>query len=98
MIIKLMPYSAEDISQILRIRSETEGIPVDDEAVTRLAEIGTETSLRYIIQMLTPAFVLARIAGKESVGTDDVDEINDLFLDAKRSARTLLEEDSKYLH
>lgn len=98
MIIKLMPYSAEDIAQILRIRAETEGIPVDDEAVAKLAEIGAVTSLRYIIQMLTPAFVLARIAGKEAVGTDDVEEINDLFLDAKKSARTLLEEDSKYLH
>jgi len=98
MIIKLMPYSAEDIAQILRIRAETEGIPVDEEAVAKLSEIGAVTSLRYIIQMLTPAFVLARIAGKESVGTDDVEEINDLFLDAKTSAKTLLAEDSKYLH
>lgn len=98
MIIKMLPYGAEDMMQILKIRAETESIPVDDEALVRMGELGAETTLRYIVQMLTPAFLLARIAGKESVTIDEVDEINELFLDAKTSAKTLLEQDAKYLH
>merc|ERR1719240_1032313 len=70
MIIKMLPYNAEDMAQILKIRAETEGIPVDEEGLQRLSEIGTSTSLRYIVQMLTPAFVLARIGGRDVVTVD----------------------------
>merc|ERR1711988_596303 len=31
MIIKMLPYNAEDMMQILKIRADTENIPVDDE-------------------------------------------------------------------
>merc|ERR1711935_598138 len=98
MIIKMLPYSAEDMMQILKIRADTESIPVDEEALTKLSEIGTETTLRYIVQMLTPAFLLARIAGKETVGIDEVEEIQELFMDAKTSAITLKKNDKLFLH
>jgi len=98
MIIKMLPYSAEDMMQILKIRADTESIPVDEEALAKLSEIGTETTLRYIVQMLTPAFLLARIAGKEAVGLDEVEEIQELFMDAKTSAVTLKKNDKHYLH
>lgn len=98
MIVKLMPYSAEDMMQILKIRADTESIPVADEALAKMGEIGSTTTLRYIVQMLTPAFLLARIAGKDVVGLDEVEEINELFMDAKTSAQTLLKNDSLYLH
>jgi len=98
MIIKLMPYNSDDMMQILQIRAETESIPVDEEALAKLAEIGTTTTLRYIVQMLTPAFLLAKIAGKQAVGVDEVEEIQELFMDAKTSAKKLLEDDAKYLH
>merc|ERR1711879_414594 len=91
MIIKLMPYNVEDMMQILKIRADTEGIPVDEEALGKLAEIGSTTTLRYIVQMLTPSFLLSKIAGKESVGVDEVEEIAELFMDAKTSAKTLKE-------
>jgi len=98
MIIKLMPYGIEDMMQILKIRATTESIPVDEDALGKLAEIGADSTLRYIVQMLTPAWALAKIAGKEAVGVDEVEEIGELFMDAKRSAKTLLENDSLYLH
>merc|ERR1712072_1149431 len=93
MIIRLLPYNVEDMMQILQIRAETESIPVDDEALGKMAEIGASSTLRYIVQMLTPAFLLAKIAGKQAVGVDEIDEINELFMDAKTSAKTLLEND-----
>jgi len=98
MIVKLVPYNVDDMMQILKIRAETESIPVDDEALGKLAEIGANTTLRYIVQMLTPSFLLAKIAGKQAVGLDEIEEINELFMDAKTSAKTLLENDSLYLH
>jgi len=98
MIIKMLPYNQEDMAQIIKIRAETESIPIEDAALAKLAEIGTETTLRYAVQMLTPAFLLARIAGKEIVGLDEVEEISELFMDAKTSAQTLLKLDALYLH
>ena len=53
---------------------------------------------RYIVQMLTPAWVLARINGKEQVTVDEIDEVNELFLDAKTSAKILQEQDADFLH
>eukprot|EP00051_Salpingoeca_urceolata_P032071 m.14170 g.14170 ORF g.14170 m.14170 type:complete len:457 (-) comp4745_c0_seq1:81-1451(-) len=98
MIIKLMPYGLEHMIKILEIRAATESIPVDTESLALLGKIGTETTLRYAVQLLTPAFLLAKINGREQVGVDDIQEINELFRDAKRSAVALMEDDSKYLH
>lgn len=52
---------------------------------------------RYAVQLLTPSNILARINGKDKIGKDEVEEINDLFFDAKSSAKLLQEEDEKYL-
>jgi len=98
LIIKMMPYNSEDMASILKIRADTESIPVEDSALARLAEIGVESTLRYAVQMLTPAFLLARIAGKEIVGLDEIEEVGELFMDAKTSAQTLLKNDEFYLH
>lgn len=98
LIIKMLPYNSEDMSSILKIRADTESIPVEDAALSRLAEIGVDSTLRYAVQMLTPAFLLARIAGKEIVGLDEIEEVGELFMDAKTSAQTLLKNDEFYLH
>ena len=52
---------------------------------------------RYAVQLLTPASLLARINGKEQIGRDEVDEINELFYDAKSSAKILAEGGDKYM-
>lgn len=74
---------------ILEIRAKTEGIKITQDAISKLAEIGTSTSLRYAIQLITPANVLSGIDGREEVGLDDVDEVCSLFYDAKASAGLL---------
>lgn len=84
--------------KILKIRADTEQIPVSPDALEKMSEIGTTTTLRYIVQMLTPAWVLARINGKETVGVDEVEEVNEIFLDAKSSAKILQEQDADFLH
>jgi len=57
-----------------------------------VAVLGEKVSLRYALQLLAPASVLARASGKDGakVGVEEVAECEDLFLDARRSAQGLL--------
>ena len=89
LIIRTMPYSLEEMMQIVSIRAETENLEVDEEALAVMGEIGARTSLRYAVQMLTPARIMAETAGREVITAVDVEEINDLFTDAKGSAKVL---------
>jgi len=97
MIIRTMPYSLQEIVQILSIRAQVEGITVDEEAFAYLGEIGVRSTLRYAVQLLTPSFVLVRTNGKDIITKDDIEEIDSLFYDAKASAKLLIEQQSKYL-
>lgn len=97
MIIRTLPYSQEEMVQIIRIRAQTENIQADDESLSLLGEIGTKTTLRYAVQLLTPSNLLARINGRSSINRQDVEEINELFYDAKSSAKLLAEHEDKYM-
>ncbi|KAL9973412.1 hypothetical protein ACROYT_G019870 [Oculina patagonica] len=97
MIIRTLPYSQDEMVQIVRIRAQTENIQTDDESLNLLGEIGTKTTLRYAVQLLTPSNLLARINGRESINRQDVEEINELFYDAKSSAKLLAEHEDKYM-
>jgi RuvB-like protein 1 (pontin 52) len=90
-------YSSMLCFKIIKIRSHTEGIPIDDDSLNFLAGIGDKTTLRYAIQLLTPANILARINGKERISKEELEEVNELFFDAKSSAKLLQEEEAKYL-
>ncbi len=52
---------------------------------------------RYAVQLMTPANILARINGKDQIEKEEIDEVRDLFLDAKSSALLLKQEDAKYM-
>jgi len=47
--------------------------------------------LRYVIQLLTPAKLLAQVNGREEVTESDIRECAELFIDAKKSAELLKE-------
>merc|ERR1711967_134441 len=96
-IIRTLPYSVDETFQILSIRAKTEGIDCDDEALALLGEIGANTSLRYVVQLLTPASIMAQTAGRETISRDDIEEIDSLFYDAKSSAKVLSENADKYI-
>ncbi len=89
LIIRTLPYSLEEMIQIVSIRAETESIEVEDEALAIMGEIGARTSLRYAVQLLTPSKIIAQTAGREQIRSIDVEEIDDLFFDAKASAKLL---------
>ena len=97
MIIRTMPYALQEIVQILAIRAQTEGIQVEEEAYAYLGEIGVRSTLRYAVQLLTPAKVIVGTNGREVVTKEDVEEIDALFYDAKASAKLLAEQKAGYL-
>merc|ERR1719265_2120730 len=97
LIIRLLPYSLDEIVQIIAIRCATESIEIEEDALAHLATIGTKTSLRYVVQMITPAFVLSETLGKSRISKDEVDEISSLFLDGKTSSIILQEQADKYI-
>ena len=96
-IIRTLPYSQDEMMKILTIRAQIEGIKLDETSMCTLAEIGVKTTLRYAVQLMTPASLLSRINGRECISKDDVEEINELFFDAKSSAKLLVEQGDKYM-
>ena len=70
---------------------------MDDEALNILAAIGDKTTLRYAVQLLTPSNILAKINGKDKITKEEIEEVSDLFYDAKSSAKLLQEDQDKYL-
>jgi RuvB-like protein 1 (pontin 52) len=97
LIIRLMPYNLDEIVQILAIRCATENIEIEEDALAHLATVGTTTSLRYVVQLINPAMILAQTLGKLKISKDEVEEINGLFFDGKTSARLLMEQADKYI-
>jgi len=89
LIVRTMPYDHEEMVKIISIRAEVEGIVVDDSALKALGEVGSRTSLRYSVQMLTPARILAETSGRTVINADDVREVDRLFFDGKASAKLL---------
>mmetsp|Transcript_6267 Transcript_6267/g.9109 ORF Transcript_6267/g.9109 Transcript_6267/m.9109 type:complete len:459 (+) Transcript_6267:13-1389(+) len=98
MIIRTKPYAMKDIMGIVNLRAEHENINLSEQTLIKLGQIGNEASLRYAIQLLTPMNILAQKKGRDQVTTEEVDECNSLFFDAKASARHLLsKKDGSYM-
>ena len=97
LIIKTIPYSLAEMVNILSIRAVTENIELEDDALAELGKIGAKTSLRYVVQLLTPSKILADSQGRSKVNKGDVEEIHSLFYDAKSSAKLLHEQAAKYI-
>ncbi|KDE07934.1 RuvB-like helicase 1 [Microbotryum lychnidis-dioicae p1A1 Lamole] len=89
MIVRTLPYTRDEIKTVLSLRLKIEGLNVKEDALNKLADDGVKTSLRYALQLLTPASILAKLKGRDEIDVNDVGETDELFLDAKSSARLL---------
>ena len=45
---------------------------IDDDALNVLSEVGSKTTLRYAVQLLTPSAITARIAGRQNIVREDI--------------------------
>jgi RuvB-like protein 1 (pontin 52) len=86
LIIPTRAYDPGEIKTIIQLRARTEGLNLADAALDKVAQHGVNVSLRYALQLLTPAHILARVNGRQEIGVDEVNECEELFLDARRSA------------
>jgi RuvB-like protein 1 (pontin 52) len=89
LIVRTIPYSTEEMKKILSIRASVENIEVNEEALTLMGEIGAKASLRYAVQMLTPARIIGETSGRTKISKQDILEVDQLFFDGKASARLL---------
>ncbi|KAJ1663951.1 RuvB ATP-dependent DNA helicase pontin [Coemansia sp. RSA 1694] len=85
LIVRTAPYTKSEIQIILDIRAKIEGLKLSADALDYAADIGVQSSLRYAIQLLTPAHIMAQISGRTEIQKDDVAETGELFYDAKKS-------------
>lgn len=97
LIIRTSPYNVSEIEQIIKLRAQTEGLQIEESAISALSEIGSTTTLRYAVQLLTPAYQTSKVNGRTSITREDVVDVNSLFLDAKRSAKHLSAVDNKFM-
>jgi RuvB-like protein 1 (pontin 52) len=78
LIIRTLPYTTEEVHKVIAMRCKTENIPLSPEAHSYLAELGSKTSLRYVLQLLSPALVLSQCMARSSVSKEDIEEANSL--------------------
>ncbi|KAI5955012.1 RVB1 [Candida jiufengensis] len=91
LIIRTLPYNQEEIKIIIQKRAQLENLNLSDEALNKLAENGFKTSLRYSLQLLTPAGILSQTSGRSEINLQDIEECELLFLDSSRSTKILNE-------
>ncbi|CDK27763.1 unnamed protein product [Kuraishia capsulata CBS 1993] len=96
LIVRTLPYSADEIKSIIAKRAKIEGLALHPDALNKIAQQGVATSMRYALQLLAPAGILAGIAGRSEITVQDLEECQLLFLDARRST-TVLENTKGYL-
>ncbi len=90
-------YSKDEILDILRIRAETEKVDIREEALDRLAEIGTRTSLRYASQLLSLAWQNSKNGGRDEITEEDVDRADGLFMDINQAEEHLRRYEAKMM-
>ena len=55
LIVPTTPYDAEEIKRIVQVRATTEGVQLTSDALDTISGHGVRVSLRYCLQLLTPA-------------------------------------------
>lgn len=96
LIVRTLPYTLEETKSIIERRARLENSPLNSESSQFLANLATETSMRYALQLLAPAFILTEMRKATEISLQDVEEAKLLFLDAKRSTK-ILEDNNKFL-
>mmetsp|Transcript_20550 Transcript_20550/g.30320 ORF Transcript_20550/g.30320 Transcript_20550/m.30320 type:complete len:492 (-) Transcript_20550:12-1487(-) len=98
MIVSTVPYEQEEIRSILKVRCEEEDVEMADDALELLTRIGMETSLRYAIQMVIAASLVAEKRKSAEVEISDIKRVYTLFVDVKRSTQFLMEYQNEYMY
>lgn len=96
LIVGTVTYQPDEIKTIIKLRAKTEGLSISESAMNRVAEHGVNTSLRYACQLLSPASILSKAAGRQEIDVQDVGECDELFIDVARSAQ-IVEQNGNFI-
>uniref|UniRef100_A0A6B2L3Z0 RuvB-like helicase n=1 Tax=Arcella intermedia TaxID=1963864 RepID=A0A6B2L3Z0_9EUKA len=97
LIVNTVPYTLEEIHQILQTRCNEEGVDIDEKALAVLTKIGEETSLRYAIHLIITADLISKKRAGKQIEVEDIKRAYTLFVDKKRSIAHLQEYQDQYL-
>merc|ERR1711977_12340 len=89
LIIDTDPYTNDEVKRILTIRCEEEDVEMTEDAMALLTRIGTDTTLRYAIHMITAAHLVCLKRQGTEVDIQDIKKVYTLFMDLKRSVKML---------
>merc|ERR1711959_367351 len=89
LIINTEPYTTDEVKRILTIRCEEEDVEMTEDAIALLTRIGTDTTLRYAIHMITAAHLVCQKRQGTEVDIQDIKRVYTLFMDLKRSVKML---------
>uniref|UniRef100_A0A8C9MQU4 RuvB-like helicase n=1 Tax=Serinus canaria TaxID=9135 RepID=A0A8C9MQU4_SERCA len=90
-------FGEKETQKVLRIGCEEEDVEMTEDAYAVLTRIGLETSLRYAIQLITAASLVARKRKGAEVGVEDIKRVYSLFLDESRSTQYMREYQEAFL-
>jgi len=89
LLIPVRPYQREEIKKIIEIRAVEEEVKLSKEALEKLADLGVKRSLRYAVQLLRPAAIIAKRRERNEVTAEDVEDASKLFVDTKLSVEMI---------
>merc|ERR1719224_228633 len=97
LIISTQPYSESETRRIIDIRAEEEDVEMDDDAKGLLTKIGTESSLRYALHLITAANLVCMKRKGQEVSMQDIRKVYSLFVDVKRSTQFLVDYQNDFM-
>ncbi len=97
LIIPVRPYTPDEMREIIKIRADEEDIDLAPDALELLVKIASERSLRYAIQLMQPARIVAERKGRKQVRAEDIEEVAKLFVDVSQSVEYAKKWESKFL-
>jgi len=92
LIISTRPYEPEETEQIIKIRCQEEDVTLTADAQAVLTSMAAQTTLRYALNLISCADILAKKRKATAVDTDDLRRCYTYFLDEKRSVQWLKEQ------
>eukprot|EP00759_Apiculatamorpha_spiralis_P028508 PhF_6_TR31112/c1_g1_i1/m.45524/K11338/RUVBL2, RVB2, INO80J; RuvB-like protein 2 len=96
-IITTSPYSMNEMKKIIQIRCEEEDVEMEEEAIKLLTGMGLKSSLRYVLQLITTAHLVAIKRKSAVVTVNDIRKVYGLFSDLQRSTEFLKEHEQEYM-
>ncbi|KAI0370003.1 TIP49-domain-containing protein [Pilatotrama ljubarskyi] len=95
LIVSTQPYTPDDIKYIIKIRCEEEDVTLTQSALDILTRLAADTTLRYVLNLISCAQMLARKRKAEAVEDADIRRAYAYFFDEKRSVQWVKEQQHK---